>query len=231
MDTPAHEKYLQKPFIGSSHSWAKQQIGLLTRPTRALDIGSGSGVMGATLKELGTPEVYAVEPDPQARAQTASLYTGISDSLHTFAGRQFDLILLLDVLEHMPDPVRFMRELMPVVAPGGTILFSVPNVAHWSVRIPLLLGEFRYRERGILDKTHLHFFTRNSFRGFLRQISALDLVSEAVSIPPVEFLLPHAIWDSSWYRALSKIRHQTAQIMPGLLGYQLLTVAKKRTDG
>ena len=82
-----------------------------------------------------------------------------------------DLILCLDVLEHLIAPERVLALLVGILAPGGTIIVSLPNVAHLSVSLPLVLhGEFRYRDAGILDRTHLRFFVKRS---------ALELLNRA----------------------------------------------------
>jgi hypothetical protein len=74
-----------------------------------------------------------------------------------------DLVLLLDVLEHLADPWRVLRGITAVMAPQATVIVSVPNVAHLSVSLPLLLrGAFKYGDAGILDRTHLRFFVRES---------------------------------------------------------------------
>jgi len=180
--------------------------------------------MGAMLRDLGFSVVNAVEPDAEARAQTAPLYTEIVPRLSFFAGRTFGLVLLLDVIEHMTQPEQFMSDLLPLLAPGATILLSVPNVAHWSVRLPLLFGTLRYTERGILDKTHVRFFTRRSLQRFLKATGPLSIAHESVSVPPLEFVLPEPVWNNPLFRVLSAAHYRTAQVAPGFFGYQLLTV-------
>ncbi|HUZ62590.1 MAG TPA: methyltransferase domain-containing protein, partial [Acetobacteraceae bacterium] len=79
-----------------------------------------------------------------------------------------DLVLLLDVLEHLADPLKLLSAITSIMAPHATVIVSVPNIAHLSVSIPLLLrGEFTYRDAGILDRTHLRFFVRDSAIGLL----------------------------------------------------------------
>ena len=80
-----------------------------------------------------------------------------------------DLILCLDVLEHLVRPDQVLAQLVAMLAPGGTAIISLPNVAHLSVSLPLFMrGEFEYRDAGILDRTHLRFFTRNSALAMIR---------------------------------------------------------------
>jgi SAM-dependent methyltransferase len=75
-------------------------------------------------------------------------------------GERFDAILFADVLEHLRDPAALLRRVRPFLAEGGTVVASIPNIAHASVRLSLLGGSWRYREQGLLDETHLRFFTR-----------------------------------------------------------------------
>jgi SAM-dependent methyltransferase len=226
MSVPPHERYEHKPFPGSSHTWALQECERLHRSIAVLDVGSGSGIMGVKLRELGFSVVNAIEADAEARSQTAQYYMEIAPRLSVFAGRTFGLVLLLDVIEHMTQPEQFMFELLRLLTPGATILLSVPNVAHWSVRLPLLFGTFRYTERGILDRTHVRFFTRRSLRHFLKGIGPLSIDHESVSVPPVEFVLPELVWNNAFFRVLSAAHYRTAQVAPGFFGYQLLTVLR-----
>src|SRR5262249_49882611 len=74
----------------------------------------------------------------------------------------FDVVVCADVLEHLPEPERLLAKIAAWLAPRGTLLVSLPNVAHVSVRAALLAGRFPYADRGILDRTHLRFYTRAS---------------------------------------------------------------------
>jgi SAM-dependent methyltransferase len=77
---------------------------------------------------------------------------------------QFERIVFADLLEHLPDPIPVLAGYRRLLAPGGRLLVSLPNVAAWTVRLELLFGRFEYAESGILDRTHLRFFTRASGR-------------------------------------------------------------------
>jgi len=186
--------------------------------------------MGAKLRDLGFGFVSAVEVDAKTRAQTSSLYAEMAPLLSCFADKTFGLVLLLDVIEHMTHPEEFISALFPLLTPGATILLSVPNVAHWSVRLPLLFGSFRYAERGILDKTHVRLFTRSSLRLFLKSIGRLSIAQESVTVPPMELVLPELVWNNQIFRTLSTLHYHTAQVLPGFLGYQLLTVLRYSSD-
>ena len=164
MEKAPQERYIFKPFYGSSHWWALNQIDKIPQSARVLDIGAGSGAIGKRLMEKGFQNLSAVEIDARARDYITPIYKAVHESLNPYKNEKFDLILLLDVLEHTATPEQFLNEILELLAPGGTILISVPNIAHWSIRFSLLFGIFNYTDRGLLDKTHLQFFARKRLR-------------------------------------------------------------------
>jgi 2-polyprenyl-3-methyl-5-hydroxy-6-metoxy-1,4-benzoquinol methylase len=137
---------------------------------RVLEVGCGAGATLQWLKHSGRCRESAGIELVEAAAQIAqqhvdAVVVGDAERLidTVFEGRQFELILCLDVLEHMVDPWRFVVKLHRLLAPGGRVIFSIPNVRCVKVLLPLFfLGRWRYAESGILDRTHLRFFTRSS---------------------------------------------------------------------
>jgi len=226
MNLKPHERYIFKPFIGSSHLWAANHFKKLGAHSRVLDIGAGSGVMSSILKQGGIEDVYAVEIDPDTREHLAPLYKEVQEKIEAFEGQKFDLILLLDVLEHMAEPIPFLKKCVGFLSEKGVILISVPNIAHWSVRLPLLFGEFNYTERGLLDKTHLQFFTRKSLRNSLSSLDQVEVEEISSSIEPAELVLPKLIWNNSAFRCLSSFRVSLAKLLPGLMAYQHLAALR-----
>ncbi len=222
-----HIRYQFKPFVGSNHWWVLRQLTQLPVSTRVLDVGSGSGAIGQALKMQGVTNLYAVEVDAEAREHVKDIYEEVASDISEFSGRTFDLILLLDVLEHVTDPQTLFSDAMKTLAPGGKVLISLPNVAHWSVRIPLLFGVFDYYDRGIMDRTHYQFFTRKRVRQFLRSGPPLKKCVFSSSIEPVELLLPKALWDNPLFEAISKIRLAIAWALPGFFAYQHLILAER----
>lgn len=227
MTAPVLQKYLSKPFVGSSHSWAMQKLADLTETSRVLDIGCGSGVLGRFLSELGIRELYAVEPEAEAREHAALIYRRAVSSIDELNGERFDAVLLLDVLEHLRDYTALLQQSCHLLNPGGLLLVSVPNIAHWSIRLSLLFGYFEYTSRGILDVTHVSFFTRRSFRRMLDSCREMQIESLESSIEPAEFVLPALIWDNQAFRFISRRRLALANFWPGLFAYQHLAVLRK----
>lgn len=140
------------------------------RSERVLDIGCGSGATLRWLKESGRCGVgIGVEMVESAaavaRERLDEVFVGDATVLveTAFTPQSFDLVLCLDVLEHLVDPWQFVGKVQRLVKPGGLIVTSLPNVRHLRVLLPLLLaGRWRYESAGILDRTHLRFFTRES---------------------------------------------------------------------
>ncbi len=141
---------------------------LMASGSRILDIGCGTGAMTIALKQNLQAEVLGIEPHPDradaARSLGLDIITGrFHPELEKTHGR-FDYVVLADVLEHLDDPGALLRSLDGVLAPGGHVIASVPNVAHWTVRLALLRGRFDYQPTGIMDGTHLRWFTKSSIR-------------------------------------------------------------------
>lgn len=129
-----------------------------------LEIGCASG---ATLMEIGNlypnAELYGIELDQDVvniASHYLSIVQGDIQEKHNPFGRRYDYIVLGDVLEHLRDPEDILGELKNWLNPGGHLVISVPNIMHVSVLEPLLHGRFTYRDEGILDRTHLKFFTK-----------------------------------------------------------------------
>lgn len=221
----AHERYPFKPLQGSSHSWALSHLKGSVAGKRVLDVGAGSGWLGAAIRSEAPGALIAIEIDPLAYPTLSGIYDHVYTDPSPLIGQQFDFIMLLDVLEHVSDPLLFLRALRTNLAPGGRILISVPNVAHWSVRLPLFFwGSFEYKNLGIMDRTHLQFFSRRSFRRLCESLSDCTLRTLSASIEPFELALPKWVSQSPAYASLIPARLRIARALPGLMAYQHLAV-------
>ncbi len=223
----ADEAYPFKPQRGSSHRWALETAATIAGPLDVLDVGAGPGHVARALRAgRGDVRVWAVEPEPESARALAGSVEEVHATLDGVGRDGFDLALLLDVLEHVPDPAALLAQVAARVRPGGALLVSVPNVAHWSVRASLLAGRFDYAPRGIMDRTHLRFFTRRTFRSLLAG-AGLEVVAEDAAIAPVEQVLTTVDAVAPW--ALGRgLRHTAARSLPGLLAYQLLAHVRRR---
>ena len=143
-------------------------VRLVGERQRVLELGCATGYMSEVMRSRGC-YVVGVELDPimakMAEQHLDRLIVGDLDVLdleQELGGERFGVIVAADVLEHLKDPLRVLRSLRCLLVEDGFLIASIPNVAHGSVRLALLEGRFPYQERGLLDRTHLHFFTRES---------------------------------------------------------------------
>ncbi len=151
-----------------------QIVSRIPQYAQVLELGCSSGEMSQLMKQNCQAHIFGVEKDPHAawQAQRHCDYVFTEDldeetSLDALQFEKFDVITLVDVLEHLRHPEQLLERLKPLMMEQSTILLSVPNVAHASVRLELLTGDFRYEEAGILDNTHLKFFTLQSLKNML----------------------------------------------------------------
>jgi SAM-dependent methyltransferase len=135
---------------------------------RIFEVGCGSGDTLAYLKSTGVCswaggiELFH-DAAELARNKIDFVMEGNIENIDLpFQEEKFDVILCLDVLEHLIDPWEAVRRLHLLLKPGGSLICSIPNVRHVSVVGPLLFGRWEYAKEGILDKTHLRFFTKNT---------------------------------------------------------------------
>jgi 2-polyprenyl-3-methyl-5-hydroxy-6-metoxy-1,4-benzoquinol methylase len=161
-----------------AHGIALQLVGT---GKRVLELGAANGHVTKELIARGN-SVVAVEIDEDLRAELAAItHTVIIadldhlDLIDKVNAEQFDVVLAGDVLEHTIHTRLILEEIRQLLKPGGYLVISVPNIAHGDVRLALLNGEFRYRDVGILDRTHRTFFTRNSLVEFLTVNGFTDL--------------------------------------------------------
>ena len=149
-----------------------------------LDVGGGTGETALRARELGLAARVGVVDRVKPAQSVDFAYCGdlddptVFDKLEGDVGK-FATILCLDVLEHLVDPWSVVRRLHAMLSPGGVIVASIPNVRHHSVVLPLLLrSSWELKEAGVLDRTHLRFFTRRSACELMTSSGlSLDLVA------------------------------------------------------
>ena len=157
--------------LNTSHAQVAVLVG---HDKTVLDIGCSTGYLGKLLVTQGCI-VDGVEIDPEAAELARKHLRGVvlvdldRDDLVTAIGdTRYDCIVIADVLEHLVDPGRTLRAAVSLLAETGEIVISVPNVAHGALRLALLQGRWDYRETGLLDRTHLRFFNRDSILALIR---------------------------------------------------------------
>jgi SAM-dependent methyltransferase len=186
------------PSLPGYYRSERPEVAALIAPQgkRILELGCAAGMMGAQLRSRGAAEVVGVElhagAAKAARAVLTAVYRLDLSALPAlpYADGHFDYIVCADVLEHLVDPEAVLRHFRRYLAPEGQVIVSLPNLRHESVVLPLLVdGLFEYRDAGILDRTHLRFFTLSGLGGLLSAAGlALAAPLRALTEPPSAYL-------------------------------------------
>lgn len=183
-----------------------------------LDVGCATGKLGKHLRKGKSPEkLIGIEVDKVAAKKAKEFYDNVITydlekiTKLPFEKKYFDCIVLADVLEHLKRPDNLLKILSQYLSDDGVLVVSVPNVAFISIRISLVVGRFEYQEKGILDKSHLHFFTLSTIKKLIRD-SGYQVVSARGYINT---------------RPVLRFLDILATLFPSIFAYQLLLVARK----
>ena len=152
-----------------------------------LDVGAAQGILGQLLADSGIT-IDAIEPNTDWADAAKPYYRRVMNSTVEAADlpdNTYDCIVCADVLEHLPDPLSTLKRLRQAAKSDATFIISLPNVAHLAVRAMLLFGRFPKMERGILDKTHLHFFTKDTAKKLLND-AGLKINRTLTTVVPLE---------------------------------------------
>jgi 2-polyprenyl-3-methyl-5-hydroxy-6-metoxy-1,4-benzoquinol methylase len=144
-------------------SWLKA-YNYITPKSEVLDIGCSSGTFGAVLIKKKSCSVDGIELDEgdfkQAQKNLQAVYKlNIESDNLSVIHKKYDFIYFGDVIEHLVNPVATLKKVKSLLKSNGKVIFSIPNMSHISVRLMLLSGDFNYGKTGLLDTTHLHFYT------------------------------------------------------------------------
>jgi SAM-dependent methyltransferase len=200
---------------------------------RVLDVGCGTGSVTAIANRGRSNDVVAVEPDPDraraAEARGLDVRIGVlTNDLQRQLG-MFDVVMSSDVLEHTPAPEQFLTTLAASLKPDGLLLLSVPNVAHWSVRQMLLRGRFDYEDTGIMDATHLRWFTARTLRDLLDR-SGFEVVEMRHTAGTTLPIYCRRILRRAPRGLLEPAVRLATRAMPLLFGVQHVVKARLRRD-
>jgi len=215
------EEYELKPDEDSSHGRISQMLASRP-PLKILDLGCSSGLLAERLREMGhhVVGVDVFELDGVKERTDAFFRADLNLGIPSEVGSGFDLVLAADVLEHVARPTDLLQEIRRVLAPDGTAIICVPNVAHWYPRFRSTLGMFDYDQRGILDATHLRFFTRRSITRMVERNGFAIRRLEPVGLPLDSLGVESA--KGHWLRLID---HSLLSLWPTMFGYQFIIEA------
>jgi 2-polyprenyl-3-methyl-5-hydroxy-6-metoxy-1,4-benzoquinol methylase len=213
-----------------------------------LDVGCGYATTSQRLRELGN-RVTGIESSREAvevaKGRLDEVIEADLQDVSALGDRQFDCILFADVLEHLPWPGVVLEQYLRFLAPGGIVIISLPNVGLWSMRLTLMAGRFEYGDTGVLDRTHLRFFTKRSARRLIEEAGLTihrHTYNPGIVRPFVPFVKkvmhagesgdPAAILESRPYRAYLKtlypVERAVTALWPGALAFQMIFEARRR---
>lgn len=219
--------YHDKASAWSSHSLIAKQIHFLPAHSKVLDVGTASGTLARMCLNRSL-RLFGIEPNEEWAGMASPLYEKIwVGSIVDIEGEPlfgYDAVVLGDILEHLSDPQAVLQKLVNIQSSGCLFLISIPNIANIWIRFNLLLGRFDYTDRGILDRTHLRFFTRKTLVTMVKQ-TGLEITSIQVTPIPLELVSPFFSTSlGQWlYALLASLTH----LLPSLLGYQFIVGARK----
>jgi len=206
-----------------------QVVGAIEPGRRVLDLGCSQGLLSRPLKQkdvrvvgvdIGTGEEIAEELE-------AYYQRDLDAALDLPLGREFDYVVISDVIEHLRNRHELLVESRRFLKEGGRLVISTPNIALWFYRLSLLVGRFEYGPRGVLDRTHVHLFTRATFR---REVegAGFHVVHERVTALPFEVVF-RSTGRSRLIRSISGAYHTLARVWPELFAYQIILEAEITT--
>lgn len=194
---------------------------------RVLELGCAAGAMSAVLSRHYGCEVTGVEYDAAAGAlarehcaEVLQANLDLPDWSAPLAGRRFDTVLAADVLEHLRDPRQCLARILPLLEADGQLVISVPNISHAGVIASLLCDDFAYRDTGLLDRTHIHFFTAHTLGKALADAGFVVESFDSVDTGPW-----HPEFAEYWSRLPEAVREWLAQ-NPAGRAFQILVTAR-----
>jgi 2-polyprenyl-3-methyl-5-hydroxy-6-metoxy-1,4-benzoquinol methylase len=213
-----------------SHTGSHMQIVDAIRPdTRVLDLGCSQGLLARPLREKNVRVTGVDLGGPERRAAHLEAYheRDLEQPLELPVGREFDFVVISDVIEHLRNRNQLLRAARRYLKPDGRLIVSTPNVALWFYRLSLLAGRFEYGPRGVLDETHVHLYTGASFRREVER-AGFRVVRRRVTALPFEVVF-RSTGRSRLMRGVAGAYHALARAWPSLFAYQFILEAEITT--
>jgi 2-polyprenyl-3-methyl-5-hydroxy-6-metoxy-1,4-benzoquinol methylase len=210
----------------SSHRLALEKVRAIA-PRRVLDLGCGPGSVARECRQLGAEVVGVDLVEPPPGTVSEFIRADLDTEPVPVDPYDFDCVLLLDVIEHLSEPERFLLAMRnssrhPAYRESPTVLISTPNVAFAAIRANLLLGRFTYADRGIMDVTHRRLFTRASLTSALRDCGYNVKSVRPVPVPFENIVIGHPRLG----RLLTRIASVLSRVWPTMFAFQFLAVCE-----
>ena len=219
-------QYTLKHSATGSHM---QIVDAITSDTQVLDLGCSQGLLARPLAAKSV-RVTGVDVEPGgnlATELTEYFQRDLEEPCELPLGRVFDYVVVADVIEHVKNRQQLIRSARRYLKEGGRLIISTGNIALWFYRLSLLAGRFEYGPRGILDRTHVHLYTRDTFRREVER-AGFHILDEKVTSLPFEVVF-ESTGRSVWVQRLTGLYHWMAQKWPEMFAYQFILQAEIET--
>lgn len=239
------------PYFEEINEGILNQLKTLTHHATFLNVGAGRCRLGEVLCKLGH-EVYAVEyNEVVAKEAEKKVNKVICVDLHdiekinqSLQDKKFDYIIFSDVLEHVYDPLLVLRNYRSYLATNGKFIISLPNVANWLNRFRFMLGIFNYEMTGVMDRTHIRFFTRKTAKSLIKasgcRVEKIDYTPFIIRafLPVIKWMFnknktiePKSIIVSPFYsyymNYIYPIEYWITRLLPSLFSFRIILIAQK----
>ena len=171
----------------------------ITNSSTVLEIGSACGILTHYLTTEKGCKVTCIEIDPEGAEMCSKIAHKVilanvedDDWMEKLSGETFDFIVMGDVLEHLHNPGKVLFKIKPFLSSKGLLLTSIPNLTHSAIMLSLIKGRFDYQDTGLLDRTHIHFFTRRSVAKIFNEAGWHCVKEKASAVLPVNSGLPYS---------------------------------------
>jgi methionine biosynthesis protein MetW len=199
---------------------------LVPSASKVLELGCASGYLSGYMEQMLGCRVTGLEFDPVATAIAQTRSTEVHtvdldapDILRVAeASAPYDVLLAAAILEHLRFPERLLKDACNLLKPGARVIVSLPNIAHWSIRLKLLRGQFDYQDYGVMDRTHVRLYTLKTGRELIE--------SEGYKVDQV-FIAGSGLQNLLNAFARRSNRPPLKPLLPNLLGYELIYLAYK----
>jgi SAM-dependent methyltransferase len=222
--------YTHKSGPYSSHTLLVNSLDPHGGGKRVLDVGCAGGYLAGILAERGYEVVGIERPGGHGEhfpEGVALVEADLDRGLPPLQGR-FSYVICGDILEHLRDPGRLLEQIGGVLAPDGLVIASLPNSGNLYFRLVVLSGRFPQEDKGLFDRTHLHFYMWKGWQELFAS-AGFQVGARELSGIPVGLAAPD--WDgSAAVRAMEWLAHLAACVWPTLFAYQFVVTARRRQN-
>jgi SAM-dependent methyltransferase len=219
--------YVLKPQAHSSHSILLELVPENGNGRRLLDVGCADGYLSQRFADRGFSVTAIDAPGPQQRVMPHGIryLEADLDGGLPLSEVNFDFVVCADILEHLRDPESILRQIRSQIAERGKLIASLPNSGNIYFRLNVLFGRFPAHDRGLFDRTHLHFYTWEGWSSLLER-NGFRITTTRTSVMPFSLFWPRL---TRWTAALESLNALAARAWSKLFAYQFIVVAEDQS--